>query len=236
MLDHGIHAMQAPLSIIIPTLNAAPALPATAAALMEGVEAGLVRHLVLSDGGSTDWTARIAQELGALWEPGPKGRGGQLARGAARTGAPWLLFLHADTHLGPGWARAVLTHMNTDPDKAAYFRLAFRSDARPARVVAGWANWRARALGLPYGDQGLLVPRALYDSAGGYPDQPLMEDVEMATALKGRLVALPVAARTSAARYEAEGWFTRGGHNLATLCRYRLGASPARLARRYYGD
>lgn len=228
--------MQAPLSIVIPTLNAAPLLAATTSALMEGVEMGLVCELVLSDGGSTDETEQAARELGAVWVRGPRGRGGQLARGAAQTSAPWLLFLHADTRLASGWAGAVLDHMNEAPEMAAYFRLTFRSRAPAARRVAAWANWRSRVFGLPYGDQGLLISRALYDAVGGYADQPLMEDVAIARALAGRLVALPVDARTSAARYEAEGWLRRGGRNLATLLRYRMGAHPETLARRYYGD
>lgn len=228
--------MQAPLSIVIPTLDAAEVLPTTTEALLEGVARGLVRELVISDGGSGDETAAAARALGAVRVGGPAGRGGQLARGARAAQAPWLLFLHADTHLAPGWCDAVLAHMHHAPDKAGYFRLAFRSDARAARIVAGWANWRARVLGLPYGDQGLLIPRALYDATGGYPDQPLMEDVAMANALTGRLVELPAEARTSPARYEAEGWFRRGARNFATLCRYRLGASPESLARRYYRD
>lgn len=231
----GFRKMPAPLSIIIPTLNAAPLLAATTAALMEGVEMGLVRELVISDGGSTDETAEAARELGAVWVSGPASRGGQLARGAQAASAPWLLFLHADTHLAPGWGEAVLTHMNRSPQKAACFRLAFRSEASAARRVAGWANWRTRALGLPYGDQGLLLSRAQYDRVGGYPDQPLMEDVAIARALKDRLVMVPVEARTSAARYEAEGWMRRGARNLGTLLRYRLGADPERLARRYHG-
>lgn len=225
--------MPAPLSIVIPTLDAAAELAGSASALMEGVETGLVRELVISDGGSGDETARVARHLGAVWVAGPAGRGGQLARGARASSAPWMLFLHADTQLAPGWAAAVLEHMNRRPDRAAYFRLTFRSEARAARIVAGWANWRARALGLPYGDQGLLISRALYEAVGGYPEQPLMEDVEIVRALQGRLDELPVRALTSAARYETEGWLRRGARNLVTLLRYRLGESPERLARRY---
>lgn len=227
--------MSAPLSIIIPTLNAAPMLAGTTEALMEGVAMGLVRELVISDGGSGDQTAKAAKDLGAVWVSGPASRGGQLARGARAASAPWLLFLHDDTWLAPGWADAVLTHMNESPTQAACFRLAFRSDARAARRVARWANWRTRALGLPYGDQGLLLSRALYDAVGGYPEQPLMEDVAIARALKGRVATLPIDARTSAARYEAEGWLRRGASNLLTLARYRMGADPARLAKHYHG-
>lgn len=231
----GFRKMPAPLSVIIPTLNAAPLLAATTTALMEGVEMGLVRELVISDGGSTDETIDAAKELGALWISGPACRGGQLARGAGVASSPWMLFLHADTHLAAGWAEAALSHMNRRPDNAACFRLAFRSEARAARYVAAWANWRTKMLGLPYGDQGLLLSRTVYERVGGFPDLPLMEDVAIARALAGRVDILPVEARTSAERYESDGWMRRGARNLATLLRYQMGADPAKLAKRYHG-
>ena len=225
--------MRAPVSIVIPVLNAGAALPATLTALAEGLEAGLIRELIFSDGGSGDGIEALAEAAGAVLVQGPPGRGGQLARGAGVAQGDWLLFLHADTHLGPGWARAVLDHICHHGAQAGYFRLAFRSDARAARRVAGWANWRSRVFGLPYGDQGLLVRRAEYDAVGGYPDIPLMEDVAMARALKGRLRALEATAFTSAARYQSRGWLRRGGRNLITLVRYLAGADPVRLARFY---
>jgi len=79
----------------------------------------------------------------------------------------------------------------------------------------------------------MLMPRALYMAAGGYPDQPLMEDVALARALRGPMMMLPCEARTSAARYQREGWLRRGTRNLWTMTRYRLGASPERLADSY---
>jgi len=225
--------MRAPISIVIPTLNAAAALPATLVALGEGLEAGLIRELILSDGGSTDDIAGLADRAGALLVTGPAGRGGQLARGAAVAEGTWLMFLHADTHLAPGWGRAVLSHICASADRAGYFRLAFRAQGMAPRLVAGWANLRARRLGLPYGDQGLLIQRALYDAVGGFADIPLMEDVAMAKALQGRLQPIAATARTSAARYQTEGWARRGARNLWTLARYRMGADPAVLAARY---
>lgn len=225
--------MSAPLSIIIPTLNAASALPATAASLMEGLGAGLVRELVISDGGSTDETEAVAEALGAVWVSGPAGRGGQLRRGVAASQGAWLLLLHADTHLAPGWVEAVRAHILERPDQAGWFHLRFRSAGFAPRLVAGGANLRSRALGLPYGDQGLLVSRATLEAVGGVPDLPLMEDVALARALKGRLVGLGSEALTSAARYEREGWLRRVAGNLVTLARYRLGADPAALKRRY---
>jgi len=225
--------MRAPLSIVIPTLNAGPELPATLACLTEGLEAGLIRELVISDGGSGDATREFAAEAGAIVVSGTAGRGGQLRRGAGAAQGAWLLFLHADTHLDAGWSDAVLRHISDGSGTAGYFGLAFRATGFAPVCVAAWANLRARFLGLPYGDQGLLIPRSLYDKVGGYAEIPLMEDVAIARALRGLLVMLPVKARTSAQRYEQQGWLNRGARNLLTLFRYLCGAKPADLAKSY---
>jgi len=223
--------MRAALSVVIPTLNADAALPACLAALIEGLEAGLIRELVISDGGSGDATLAIADAAGAVIVQGAPSRGGQLRRGAKVAAGEWLLFLHADTVLPAGWSGAVSDHMARGG--AAYFRLGFDAGGGMAWFVAGWANLRSRLFRLPYGDQGLLISCTEYDAVGGYPDIALMEDVAMARALRGRLTALPLRVRTSAARYRRDGWLRRGGRNLILLCRYFLGADPARLAARY---
>lgn len=224
--------MPAPLSIVIPTLNAEGELPACLAALMEGLTAGLIRELIVSDGGSDDATRQIAAEAGAEWLSGAPSRGGQLRRGCAASKGEWLLVLHADTRLEPGWAAAVSQHLQEGQGRPACFRLRFRARGAAAAWVAGWANLRARLFGLPYGDQGLLLRRQDYDAAGGYPDQPLMEDVALVRRL-GQLTVLPPAALTSAARYQRQGWLRRGSRNLLTLTRYFLGADPEALARAY---
>lgn len=225
--------MRAALSVIIPTLNAEKQLPACLMALMEGLEAGLLREVVISDGGSTDATLQIAEEVGAELVTGDASRGGQLRRGGQAAQGDWLLVLHADTVLDPGWSESVLDHIASHPDMAGYFRLRFDAGGIAPRFVAGWANLRARVFGLPYGDQGLLLSRALYDGTGGFADQPLMEDVAMARQLRGRLREIPLSARTSAERYVTEGWFHRGRRNLWTLLRYLSGADPHDLARSY---
>ena len=225
--------MRAPLSIVIPTLNAAAELPETAEALLAGATSGLVRELVISDGGSTDETVKVAKELGALVVAGSPGRGSQLARGVEASSGDWLLLLHADTHLAEGWEEVAYDHMNQHPDRAGWFRLRFRAAGMAPRIVAGGANWRSRILQLPYGDQGLLVSRALLSEVGGVPDVPLMEDVLLARALKGRLRGLDCDALTSPARYERDGWVKRTAGNLGTLARFYLGASPELLKARY---
>ncbi|MGC3936394.1 TIGR04283 family arsenosugar biosynthesis glycosyltransferase [Roseobacter sp. EG26] len=222
--------MRAPISVIVPTLNAEHQLGACLTALMPGLEAGLIRELIVTDGGSDDATLAIARAWGAETVEGPASRGGQLARGCAQAQGMWLLVLHADTVLQEGWVAAVVKHLETH--EAGWFKLRFAQGGTAGRIVAGWANLRSR-LGLPYGDQGLLIPRALYSDVGGYPDQPLMEDVAIARALRGRLRALDAIALTSPARYHRQGWLRRGAHNIWTLMRYFGGASPHQLAESY---
>ncbi len=225
--------MPAPISVVIPTWNAAADLPETLAALMPGLTAGMIREVVVTDGGSTDGTRRIAEAAGAVWVEGPPGRGGQLMRGVAAAQAPWIFVLHADTHLAGPWARSFTAHIVQYPEGAGYFALRFRATGAWPWWVARWANFRSQAFGLPYGDQGLLLSRALYDQVGGYPDIPLMEDVARVRQLRGRLRRLEGWAETSAGRYEADGWARRGARNLWTLLRYLAGADPEALARAY---
>ncbi|MEM1064930.1 MAG: TIGR04283 family arsenosugar biosynthesis glycosyltransferase [Pseudomonadota bacterium] len=225
--------MPAPLSVVIPTLNAAEALPGTLRSLIEGLDAGLIRDLTLTDGGSTDDTRAIGLDAGAEVIECKRGRGLQVARGIAASRGEWLLILHADTELAPGWAAEVLAHIAAHPGRAGYFRLRFRATGLLPQIVAGWANLRARLFALPYGDQGLVISKAQLEAVGGYPELPLMEDVALARRLRRRLLPLATVASTSASRYEAEGWVIRGARNGVTLLRYFSGADPARLAKSY---
>lgn len=222
--------MRAPVSVVIPTLNAEAELGPCLAALGEGLKAGILRELVISDGGSADRTRDIAAAAGAIWVEGPAGRGGQLARGIEASGGPWLLVLHADTILSSDWPEAVL--QGIESGCPGYFRLRFRAKGPGAGLVAGWANLRARAFGLPFGDQGLLVSRADYTAAGGYPDIPLMEDMALVRALP-RAHPLQATAETGADRYRANGWLRQGAANLWRQARFLAGADPAKLARGY---
>jgi rSAM/selenodomain-associated transferase 2 len=225
--------MTAPVSVVIPTLDEAARIGPCLAALTEGLMRGLITELVLADGGSTDGIGAVADAAGARLVAAPPGRGPQLAAGARAARGAWLLFLHADTVLSPGWAEAAARHIAERPDRAGYFRLAFDSRHPMARVTAGWANLRARAFGMPFGDQGLLVPRALYERVGGYPEIPLMEDMGVARRLGGALAPLDATAVTSAERYLREGWLARGARNLSTQALWLAGVPPERLAARY---
>ena len=225
------------LSVVIPTLNAAAALPLCLAALRDARARGVVDQVVVADGGSTDATREIARDAAAIVVAGAPGRGRQLAAGASAAAGDWLLFLHADTRLQPDWVTAMLTYL-VQPDagaRAAVFRLAFDEVSPGAERVARLANWRTARLGLPYGDQGLLIRRDLYDAVGGFPDVALMEDVMLACRLgRGRLRMLRATAVTSAARYRRHGWWRRPLRNLSVLALWGLGAPPG-LLRRLYG-
>lgn len=223
--------MRAPISVVIPTLNAEDALGGCLAALVEGLEMGLIREVIVSDAGSTDATGALARAWGAEVVTGAPSRGGQLRRGCGAAQGDWLLVLHADTQLEQGWARPVRSHLKTQT--AGWFALQFDGGGLPARLVAGWANLRSRVFGLPYGDQGLLLARTTYEAAGGYPDQPLMEDIALVRALKGQLTPLDAKAITSSEKYRHQGWLRRGARNLWTLGRYFAGAAPEDLARAY---
>lgn len=224
--------MPAPLTVIIPTLNSADRLGPTLASLYEGVQAGLIAELIFADGGSTDETALVAEDVGATVVVSARGRGIQLASAADTCTTPWVMVVHGDTVLSQGWTDVVRNHLRTSQN-AAYFRLAFDTNSAAARRTAGWANLRSRLFHLPYGDQGLLLPMALYTRVGGFADVPLMEDVALVRKLRGQLCELPITATTSAAKYEAEGYLKRGSKNLLTLTKYFLGVSPETLSKRY---
>ena len=224
--------MTLPIDVVIPTLNAA----STVAATIAVARAEAPASITICDGGSSDGTVDIAAKVGATVLTAEKGRGGQLAVAAASGQAPWLLFLHADTVPGAAWADAVRGFIATPANaaKAGYFELRFASSDPRARTIERLVRWRSRALGLPYGDQGLLIGRDLYRRLGGFRPLPLMEDVDLARRIgRSNLVPLPASVETSAARYERDGWLARPLRNLACLALYFAGMPTAVIARLY---
>ena len=216
------------LTIVIPALNAAASLGACLAAI------GGADEIIVVDGGSTDDSAGIAERAGARVIAAPRGRGTQLRAGGEAARGDWLLFLHADTRLGAGWREAVAAHVATVPERAGYFILRLDDNAWQARVIDRGVGVRVRLLGLPYGDQGLLISRRLYNEVGGFRPLALMEDVDLARRIgRHRLRRMEATALTSADRWRRDGWLRRSTRNLACLALYALGMAPARLARFY---
>jgi rSAM/selenodomain-associated transferase 2 len=223
------------VGVVVPTLNAQKTLPATLAAISD-LGGALDVALVLVDGGSTDLSPDFADTFGVRLVRTEKGRGVQLAAGADAVAGDWLLFVHADTVLGEGWARAVADFVR-DPangNRAGYFRFALDDASPQACRLERRVAWRCRTFGLPYGDQALLVSRRRYAAVGGFRPLPLMEDVDLVRRLGRRsMVALPVDAITAAERFRRDGWRRRSLRNLACLALYFAGVPPRLIARLY---
>jgi hypothetical protein len=144
--------------------------------------------------------------------------------------------LHADCRLEPGWESAVGAFLAAPQParRAGYFDLALDDPTPAARRLARIVAWRCRVLALPYGDQGLLIARSLYDAVGGFAPLPLMEDVDLVRRLgRRRLARIGACSIASARRYRHDGYFRRSLRNLFCLSLYFAGVPPARLVRLY---
>ena len=224
------------LAVVIPALNADQTLAATLKSLKPARASGFVCEAIVSDGGSTDRTVAVAEAAGAKTISAARGRGAQLAAGADAASAEWRLFLHADTVLADGW-HTEAEGFCADPAnrrRAAVFRFALADDAPAARRLEKIVAWRTRALGLPYGDQGLLISREFYRALGGYRILPLMEDVDLVRRVgRRRLHMFDSPAITSAERYLGVGYVPRSARNLMCLLLYFLHVPPRLIARLY---
>lgn len=227
------------ISVVIPTLNAEGGLTATLTALVPASVQGIIREVIIADGGSDDDTQEIADVAGANFIRGTRGRGVQLAAGAEEARSKWLLFLHADTVLQVGWeAEAAKFMERVDagelPPAAGAFSFALDDFGARPRLLEAIVGLRCALFRLPYGDQGLLVPRELYKSIGGYRPLPLMEDVDLVRRLgrKG-LKMMRTKAVTSAHRYKSDGYILRVARNAACLSLYYLRVPPAKILRLY---
>ena len=229
------------ISVVIPTLNAGPTLAATLTALVPAFVDGVVREVIVVDGGSRDETLAIADAAGARIFEAETGRGLQLRAGGCEARGDWLLFLHADTTLEPGWHSEAAGLMDKIAiadrnQKAGVFRFALSDEGVKPRLIEWGVALRCRIFALPYGDQGLLISRRLYDEVGGYRPMPLFEDVDIVRRLgRRRLVALGARATTSAERYRQKGYIARVLRNFWCVALYYGGASPTRLEKIYNG-
>lgn len=227
------------ISVVIPTLNAETGLAATLTALVPAVVDGQVREVIIVDGGSTDSTLEIADQAGARVITTSPSRGAQLKAGARSAKSSWLMFLHADTILQAGWEQEVGSFVEKVDSgfrvpSAAVFQFALDDDGFAPRVLEKLVRFRSRVLRKPYGDQGLLLPRALYDEVGGYQSIAMMEDLDLVHRLgRGRITQLHGRALTSAVRYRREGYVKRILRNQMCLLMYLFGARLSRISTLY---
>jgi rSAM/selenodomain-associated transferase 2 len=228
------------ISVVIPTLNAEKTLARTLTALVPAVVDNVVQEAIIVDGGSTDDTTLIADAAGTKVIVAKRGRGNQLQAGADAARGDWLLFLHADTVLDPGWmeeAESFMERVATGrrPPAAAAFRFSLDDDGLMPRLLEWLVGLRCLLFALPYGDQGLLISRRLYNELGGFRPIPLMEDVDLVRRLGRRQLAiLKSRAVTSGARYREDGYLARCSRNFACMLFYFLRV-PTRMIARFYG-
>lgn len=228
--------MSAALAVVIPTWNEAERLPALLADLAQAPP-GLISERVVADGGSRDGTALLARLSGAQVLASAPGRGRQLQRGIAATTAPWLLLLHADARLCRTWPDVVQQAMQ-EPAAAWAFDLAIDAGGLSLRLVELAVRLRSQLRQRPYGDQGLLLPRALLLQAGGMPALDLMEDLALIERLQPltsiRRLAQPL--RVDGRRWRQLGVARTTWRNARLRRAWRCGASASSLARLYYGQ
>ncbi|MBA3594751.1 MAG: TIGR04283 family arsenosugar biosynthesis glycosyltransferase [Polaromonas sp.] len=226
--------MAAPqLSIVLPVLNEATGLGAALQALAPLLARGA--EVIVADGGSSDHSAALAQAGGAQIVNAPRGRALQMNAGAAQARGDALLFLHADTTL-PAGADTLISQALADNSRIwGRFDVVITGRPRMLKLIAALMNLRSRLSGLATGDQAMFMTRAAFDATGGFPAQPLMEDIEMSRRLLqlSRPACLRAKVQTSGRRWESRGvWRT-------VLLMWRLrfaywrGASPERLAELY---
>lgn len=224
------------ITVVVPTLNAESSLAISLAALVPATVDGLVREIIVVDGGSTDRTLDVVEQSGAILVRSARGRGAQLATGARHARMPWLLFLHADTVLESGWEReasVLIGRVESGQRSAAAgaFRFALDDVGFKPRLIEAGVALRCALFRLPYGDQGLLISRRLYQEIGGYKPMPLMEDVDIVRRLRrSRTIMLRSRAVTSAIRYHRDGYLRRTLRNFLCLTLYFLRVPVDRIA------
>lgn len=195
------------LSIVVPTLNEAAGIVATLASLQTLRDQG--HQVIVVDGGSRDGTAALAAPLADRVLSAPRGRARQMNLGAAAANGDVLLFLHADTRLPEQAASAVQAALK----HRRWGRFDLRLEGRPRmlRVVACLINLRSHLTGIATGDQAMFMDRGAFDTVGGFPNQPLMEDIALSRRLKrlGPPACLRERVVTSGRRWESQGlWRT----------------------------
>jgi len=219
------------LSVIIPALNEEAHIEETILSARSPDA-----EIIVVDGGSADRTAERAQQAGATVLTGPRGRALQQNRGAAMARASVLLFLHADTLLPKDYVAQVFETLMERKIALGAFRFKTNLDRPLMRAIQVMTNFRARILGLPYGDQAFFVRKPIFHAAGGFPEMPIAEDLFFVRLLsrQGRIAIAPSHAITSGRRWKEVGLLRTTLINQFILAGFALGISPETLAALYH--
>ncbi len=219
------------ISLIVPVLDEADRIEATLRRLgrdFPGCE------LLVVDGGSTDGTPELARPLARV-VPSRRGRGPQLNAGARATSGDVLWVHHADTVADPAALGQLLRALGDRRVVGGGLTLRFERRSPGLDYLAWTSNQRARRLGWVFGDQAMFVRRSAFDAVGGFPDLPVMEDLEMSRRLRrlGRLTVLPATSTASTRRFDTHGTWRMVAFMQYLKVLHLTGADPEAIGRRY---
>ncbi|WP_417666825.1 glycosyltransferase [Roseibium sp.] len=226
------------ISVIVPSMNSEADLAHTLSALVPAAAEGVVREVIIVDGGSSDATERVADAAGCDWLQLPGPRSKRLAKGAdCSKRGDWLLFLSADTMLQSGWHHEAQTFIERvqragSADRtAAAFKLRFEDFGMGARLSEMMAALRSRILGMPYGNQGLLISRRFYTELGGYRPLPELEDLDLVKRIGRRRLVFLHSAAVSPGRGQEPGMVASLRKSFARFCVGMLRVPPKLVVR-----
>jgi len=217
------------VAAVIPALNEEQWIGAS----IDAARAAGIDEVIVADGGSKDATVSIAESRGVRVITGERLRARQLNRGAAAATSDAVVFVHADTRLPLGAARAISDALRGHVFGG--FRLRFAEPDPRLRVAETMINVRTAITKSPWGDQAQFISRKRFLANGGFREIPIMEDYELAVRMKrsGRTIVLPLHVLTSGRRFLEKGLWKTAAINWRIIASYRLGAAPEELAKLY---
>ena len=224
------------LSIVIPVLNEADGIAFFLDSLQSMRHAG--HELIVVDGGSSDATLQHAAPLADRIIRSPRGRAQQMNAGAAVASGEVILFLHADSIFPVGGAAAIAEALGASGRGWGRFNIRLTGDRFLFRTIEWFMNMRSRLTGIATGDQGIFVERQFFESIGGFPAIPLMEDIALSARLKRieRPICLNATIKTSSRRWERHGAWRTIWLMWRLRYAYWRGADPSALAQHYYSN
>ncbi len=190
---------------------------------------------IFVDGGSTDTTRQLIRQYPVTLLSAAPGRGGQQNAGAEEAKHDTLLFLHCDTRLPENFQHHIQQTLAQPGTVAGAFSLTIDHSRMAYRLIEQAVNLRSRWLSLPYGDQALFMRKKIFLQAGGFPDQPILEEIPLLRRLRrlGRIGLVPASVTTSARRWQQLGIFRTTLINQLMLIGMLANISPRRLAKLY---